>query len=138
MDDIDFKTAAEMVIEKDIEKKLNELNLKANQCQGGRDAWIAERRAALTIAHTIMEKNNMDFRDANKKAWSYVQKERNKPCVLPQEEPTGEGEQVDELEEQEPTEEVTLEQMEQEEGEVDVSEPTSTEKKYEEQPRDEK
>ena len=134
MDDIEFKTAAEMVMEKDIEEKLDKLNLKAIQCKGGRDAWITERRAALTIAHILMEKSNIDFKDANKKAWAFVIKERQKPCVLPNKEPMGKREHVGEPVVQEPTdEEQPVEHIEQVEQVVDAQlKQTSAEEKLEE------
>ena len=73
----------------------------------------------------MMTEENMDFRDANKLGWTFIYKERGKPCVLSNETPTGKGEQIDEQIDDE-----TLDQMEKDEEAADAApEPTSVEEK---------
>ena len=77
---------ADKVLVEEIEKKLEEFDLKEKQCNGGHIQWIAERQAALAISHILMRKKGIGFRDANKAAWQYVYDVRNKPCTLQNEE----------------------------------------------------
>lgn len=142
VDKINEGEVEEKLVE-EIENKLEEMNLKEKQCNGGRSQWIGERQAAMTITHLLMEEKDMDFKDANKMGWSFVFRERRKPCALSHEEPTEDGEQMDEQGEQEPTkeehtEEETMEQVEQNNELDNATETTSNEEKQDEQPIEEK
>ena len=68
-----------------IATEIEKSNLRNMQCSGGKTKWLGERKTAMTLTHLFMDKQDMDFGEANKLSWQFIREERCKPCVLPEE-----------------------------------------------------
>jgi len=68
-----------------IATEIEKSNLRNMQCEGGKAKWVGERKAAMILTHLLMDKQDMNFGEANRLSWQFVKEERCKPCNLPKE-----------------------------------------------------
>jgi len=70
-----------------IADEIEKSDLREMQCEGGKARWVGERKVAMILTHLFMDKQDMNFGEANKLGWQFVKDERCEPCELAKEEP---------------------------------------------------